>query len=163
MDTTFKTPKGIFNYRAGALILNDTKILMRHAKHHKEQCHTIGGRAKLGETSEQAVLREIFEETGVKAELDRLAVIHESLFYMEGIPHHELAFYWLVQPFDYEKIDYSAIKRDDDDLEIFWLDLTDKEEREKTEIFPPWLSEKVLKLPKGIKHIVTAEKNFKPI
>ena len=39
--------------------------------------YSIGGGAHVGETSEQAVKREVLEETGVEYEIDRLAVIHE--------------------------------------------------------------------------------------
>ena len=34
----------------------------------------------MGETAEDAVVREVFEETGVKYEIDHLAVIHENFF-----------------------------------------------------------------------------------
>ena len=32
----------------------------------------------MGETSEEAVKREVYEETGIAYEIDHLAVIHES-------------------------------------------------------------------------------------
>lgn len=34
----------------------------------------------MGETAEDAVKREVFEETGVAYDINRLAVIHERLF-----------------------------------------------------------------------------------
>lgn len=34
----------------------------------------------MGETAEDAVVREVYEETGVRYEIDRLAVIHENFF-----------------------------------------------------------------------------------
>ena len=36
---------------------------------------SVGGRIKFGETAEEAVVREVFEETGRKMEIDRLGFI----------------------------------------------------------------------------------------
>lgn len=160
MDTTFKTSEGIFTYRVDALILSGTKILMAHDKHYN-QFYTIGGRVQLGETSKQAMLREIFEETGIKADIDRLAFVHEGFFAINGTPHHEIALCYLIKSFDYGKIDYSAIKCDGEQQEILWIDLADKEWRRDKEIYPLWLPEKALNIPKEITHIVTIEDSFK--
>lgn len=42
--------------------------------------YSIGSGVHMGETAEDAVKREVFEETGVAYDIDRLAVIHERLF-----------------------------------------------------------------------------------
>lgn len=162
MDTTFKTPEGVFNYRVGALILNGTKILMAHHKLY-EQYYTIGGRAHFGETSEQAVLREVFEETGVRAEIDQLAFISESFFAIDGTAYHELALYYVIKPFDYGKIDFTSIKCDGERSEILWIDLADREWCRDREIFPLWLAENALKIPKETKHIVLIEEGYKAL
>ena len=39
------------------------------------------GRIKFGETAEEVVVREVFEETGMKMEIDRLGFVHENYFY----------------------------------------------------------------------------------
>lgn len=160
MDITYKTHEGIFNYRVGALILNGTKILMAHDRLY-EQYYTIGGRVHFGETSEQAILREVFEETGIKAEIDRLAFIHESFFAIDGTAYQELALYYLIKPFEYNMIDFSAIKCDGENQEILWIDLADKEWCGDREIFPLWLAEKALNIPNEITHIVTVEEGYK--
>lgn len=160
MDTTFKTEEGVFTYRVGAIILNGTKALMAHDKRH-EQYYTIGGRAHFGESSEQTMLREVFEETGIKAELDRLAVVNENFFNVDGTPFHELAFFYLIKPFDFESIDYSAIRCDGENEEICWIDLADKAWCSDKLIYPLWFAEEILNLPNEVKHIVTVEDNFK--
>lgn len=160
MDTTFKTEKGVFTYRVGAIILNGTKVLLAHNKKH-DQYYTVGGRAHFGESSEQTMIRELFEETGIKAELDRLAVINENFFCIDGVSYHELAFFYLVKPFDFDKIDFSAIKCDGENEELCWVDLGNGEESKL--IYPVWFAEEVLKLPETVKHIITVEEDFKPV
>lgn len=43
-----------------------------------------GGGVHMNETAEDAVIREVFEETGVHYEVVRLAVIHENFFDGDG-------------------------------------------------------------------------------
>lgn len=160
MDTTFKTPQGTFNYRVGALIITGTKLLMVHNKRFNWY-YTVGGRPHFGESSQQALLREIREETGVKAELDRLAFVQENFFNDGGTDFHELAFYWLVKHFPFEEIDFSAERCDGNEAELCLVDLADKEFCADKEIYPIWLSEKALCIPDGITHIVTVEEGLK--
>ena len=65
LDLTFKTEEGKFNYRVGAIIIKDNKILMVKNES-APYYYSVGGRVKLNETSEEAVLRETFEETGIE-------------------------------------------------------------------------------------------------
>ena len=61
MDLTLKTKEGYFNYRVAAVIVNDGKILaQRNTK--TNEYYLPGGRVTFGETSEEALLREIKEE-----------------------------------------------------------------------------------------------------
>ena len=61
MDLTLKTEEGYFNYRVAAVIVNDGKILaQRNTK--TNEYYLPGGRVTFGETSEEALLREIKEE-----------------------------------------------------------------------------------------------------
>lgn len=42
--------------------------------------YSVGGRIKFGETAEEAVIREVLEETSVRVAVDRLGFIHENYF-----------------------------------------------------------------------------------
>lgn len=78
-DLSFKMKQGEFTYRVGAIIIKDKKLLM--AKNEDAPYYySIGGKVKINETSEEAVIREVFEETGVVFEIDRLAFIYERFF-----------------------------------------------------------------------------------
>ena len=73
---------GILNIRAGAIIIKDGKLLM--VGNNRDYLYSVGGRVKFGETAEEAVVREVFEETGVKMEIDRLGFVHENYFYCDA-------------------------------------------------------------------------------
>lgn len=63
MDCTFKTKEGKFNFRVAAIIKNGTKILMANNPSDKSCCYSVGGRVRMNESLEDAVVREVFEET----------------------------------------------------------------------------------------------------
>ncbi|MBO4288741.1 MAG: NUDIX domain-containing protein, partial [Lachnospiraceae bacterium] len=89
---------GILNIRVGAIIQKDGRFLMvRNSR--SGYFYSVGGRIKFGETAEEAVLREVFEETGVRLPIDHLGFVQENYFYGDspsnlGKEIYELAFYF---------------------------------------------------------------------
>ena len=152
-DCTFKTPDGRFNYRVGAIILNKTSLLMAHNRSF-DQYYTVGGRVKLHETSEEAVIREIYEETGVTAEIDRLGFVQENFFKMNNAPYHELSFFYYIKPFDYTMINFDSIKCDGDTEELCWLDINNLPD---SEFYPEFFKTELLNPSTAIKHFITRE------
>ncbi len=95
-NLSFSTPQGCFTYRAAAIIIRGNKLLM--TKHQDHPCYyTVGGRVRINETSNEAVTREVFEETGVKLEIDRLAFVQERFTKISGQQHHEVVFIYLMK------------------------------------------------------------------
>ena len=78
-DMAVKCDDGLINIRVGAVIMQDGKILMV-GNGRSDYLYSVGGRIKFGETAEEAVVREVLEETGVRMEVDRLGFIHENYF-----------------------------------------------------------------------------------
>ena len=152
-DCTFKTPDGRFNYRVGAIILNKTSLLMAYNRSFK-QYYTVGGRVKLHETSEEAVIREIYEETGVKAEIDRLGFVQENFFKIDDVPFHELSFFYYIKPFDYALINFDSIKCDGAAEELRWVDLNDLPDNE---FYPEFFKTELLNPSDTLKHIINKE------
>ena len=70
---------GYINIRVGAIIQKNGKILMA-GNDRVEYLYSVGGRIQFGETAEEAVIREVEEETGVKMEVERLGFVHENYF-----------------------------------------------------------------------------------
>ncbi len=79
-DMTVPVGDGFINVRVGAIIMRDGKFLMV-GNDRADYLYSVGGRIRFGETAEEAVVREVSEETGVLMEPDRLGFIHENYFY----------------------------------------------------------------------------------
>lgn len=91
-----------FRYRAAAIIIENESVLFA-SNQNDYYLYSVGGAVHMGETAHDAVLREVFEETGVHYEIDHLAVIHENFFNesngtLKGLDCHEISFYYLMKP-----------------------------------------------------------------
>lgn len=92
---------GIINLRVGAIIAREGKLLMV-GNEGTDYLYSVGGRIKFGETAEEAVVREVEEETGTRLEIDRLGFVHENYFvgdspYNRGKLIYEIALYFYMK------------------------------------------------------------------
>ncbi len=97
MDITFETEAGRFNYRVCAVLLDRGRILAMHDER-SPYFYLPGGRVRMGERAEDAVLREVREELGIEARIVRPLWLSQS-FFNEDVAHvdyHELCLYFLV-------------------------------------------------------------------
>lgn len=152
-NIAFKINQSYFTYRVAAIITKDNKLLM--AKHEDYPCYyTVGGKVRINETSEEAVIREAYEETGIEFQIDRLCFIQERFFEISGEYHHEIVFYFLMK--ENTNIDlYCKSFTDQGPKEsLHWLP---NEDLDKTYIIPEFLKTKLLDNIIGIEHIVSKE------
>ncbi len=100
-DCGFRKGDKWFRYRAGAIIVEDDCVLFA-GNEVDDYYYSIGGGVHLGESSEDAIKREVFEETGAYYEVDYLAIIHENFFVgsssLKGVDCHEICFYYMMKP-----------------------------------------------------------------
>ena len=78
-DCCFTHEENWFRYRVGAIILEENTVLVA-TNDACDFCYSIGGGVHLDESAEEAVRREVLEETGLPYEIDRLAFVHENFF-----------------------------------------------------------------------------------
>ena len=97
MDITFDTSEGRFNYRVCAILLDGDRLLAMHDER-SPYFYLPGGRVRMGERAEDAVLREVREELGIEARIVRPLWLSQSFFTEDvtGIQYHELCLYFLL-------------------------------------------------------------------
>lgn len=97
MDISFDQGNQKFNYRVCAMILSENRILAMHDER-SPYFYLPGGRVKMGETAEQAVVREIREELGVTMKIARPLWLNQAFFTedVDGVRYHELCIYFLM-------------------------------------------------------------------
>ena len=154
-DCGFTKENKWFRYRAAAIIIEDGCILF--VGNEKENYYySVGGGVHMGETAEDAVIREVFEETGVKYEIDRLAIIHENFFNetkgsLEGLDCHEICFYFLMKPRGTQQLNSNSYTLGVKE-QMYWIPI-DKLEQYKT--YPYFFKEYLTNKQPGIVHIIT--------
>lgn len=97
MDVSFKFENEKFNYRVCAMMISDGKILaMRDER--SPYYYLPGGRVEMGETAEEAVIREVQEEIGITPEIVRPLWLNQAFFTedVDGLNYHELCIYFLM-------------------------------------------------------------------
>ena len=153
VDLTFRTGCGTFNYRVGAVIVHDGKLLLM--KNDEEPYYyTVGGRVRFNETTEEAVLREVKEEIGITLEIDRFLFFQEQFFVGEvtGTHIHELGVYYLMKDSQaLEHLTCHSVTARGVAEELCWIPL---EETGAYYIVPESVAARLRSLPEHPEHII---------
>lgn len=147
-----------FRYRAAAIIIEEGCVLFA-GNELEDYFYSIGGAVHMGETAEEAVKREVFEETGISYEIDHLAVIHENFFNenkgsLKGMDCHEIALYYLMKPRGSKQLNSDSytlgVKEN-----MHWIPISDLD---RYKAFPSFMKDYLQSEHHGIEHIVTDER-----
>lgn len=154
MDCGFTGENGWFRYRAAAIIVENGCVLF--AKNQLENYYySIGGGVHLGEKAEDAVKREVLEETGVAYEVEKLVFIHENFFdgtgTLDGVRCHEIAFYFLMKPRGTQELNSNSYTQGVREY-MHWLPIKNLKDYVA---YPGFFAEKLLNIGDTIEHIVT--------
>lgn len=148
---------GILNIRVGAIIMKDGMILMV-GNDRSDYLYSVGGRIKFGETAEEAVIREVYEETGVMMEIDRLGFVHENYFYGDAPTNmdkqiYEISFFFYMKvPTDFTPTS-NSFTEDESKEYLQWVSLD-----EKIKMYPTFFKTELKNPTDTVKHFVSDER-----
>ena len=153
MDLTFKTGHGRFNYRVGAIIIHNGKyLLMRNTE--APYLYSVGGRVHYGETTEEAVTREVHEETGIELNVERPLFFQEQIFdeVVSGEHVHEIAVYFLMEDSDrLDHLECRSVTERGASEELVWIP---EDELGDHYIVPVSVAKRLSDLPGHMTHVV---------
>ncbi len=151
MDVGYKNSSGNFSLRAAALIIQDNKLLV--AKSQDYDCYyTVGGGVRQNESSDKAILRECFEETGYHYEVDRLFFVQERFFQLKKTNHHEVVFFYLMKDGGFEI--QSGVNTDQQKEQLFWVPI---EELGGINLVPTFLKTALQDISKEMMRVISYE------
>ena len=156
-DMCVSCDDGILNIRVGAIIMKDGKILMV-GNERANYLYSVGGRIKFGETAEEAIVREVFEETGVKMEIDRLGFVHENYFHGDAPSNlgkliYEISFFFYMKvPSDFAPISESFTE-DNSKEHLKWVSLD-----EDIKMYPEFFRTELKNQADTVKHLIKDER-----
>ena len=95
-DITIDLEDWRINCRAAGVIIHNNKILL-HRDINKSYYALVGGRIKFGETSDEAIVREIKEELGKDVEIIEFITVVENLFKLNNRNYQEYLFIYKLE------------------------------------------------------------------
>ncbi|MHC0041273.1 NUDIX hydrolase [Streptococcus anginosus] len=149
-DISYTNGHQRFRYRAAAIIIEEGAICFMSSPS-EDYHYSVGGAVQFGETTEEAVLREVIEETGQQYEIDRLVCFHENFFsnsngVLRGLDCHEICLYYLMKPKG------KQFQGQIEDETVHWIPI---QELENHRVFPTFIPQILKGLDMGIQHIIT--------
>ncbi len=155
-DLTVSVGDGLVTIRVGAIIRKENKILMV-GNSRADYFYSVGGRIQFGESAEEAVVREVYEETGCRMEIERLGFVHENFFLGDAATNlgkqiYEISFFFYMKvPEDFEPV-CDSFTEDGQKEQLRWIAIDGPEQ-----YFPTFFREELKPENSGVKHIVTRE------
>ena len=158
---SFKIGDQRFNHRVAAIALRDGHVLVCRED---DDDYTMlpGGRVELGESSPIALAREMVEELGVEAPIERLLFTEENFFDREGEAFHQIGIYYQVNlPDDFPfVVGKPSLVRFDEGLELnFSWRPTTAEALTAVNLLPIWLREALVTTGESSRHVVVDERS----
>lgn len=132
MDLTIDLEEYRLNIRAAGVIIHDGKVLV-HKNLNNKHYALIGGRVMIGESSEETVKREVFEELGKEVQIRKYLTTIENFFEKENKKYHEILFLYQLEFVNEEDQKIQEVLDNVEGkeyLKYMWLDLNHLEEYE---------------------------------
>ena len=143
-----------FVYRVSALIIRNEKLLAVGNISLPGLYYTIGGAVNIHETSEEAVIREVEEEIGIRLEVERLAFVNEEFFILNGKKIHQMAFCYLMKAEPSLDIAEGSFTDQGEKETLHWLSL---DKLNDYNLVPGFLKSRKLDNITAVEHIISKE------
>lgn len=151
---TFKPARIRFTYRVGGILIHNGHVLCQAAPR-QDFWFLPGGRAELGESATDTLLREMQEELGVPVKIERLLYIIENFFSYSRSSEHEVGLYFLMTapadsylyqtPQSFTHLDEEGTR-----LRFDWLPIA---QLEQLPLYPPCFQKALQTIPEHPVHI----------
>ncbi len=142
--------------RAAGVLIRDHKILVQREKDGTEYA-LPGGHVKIGETLEDALVREMAEETGARVRCVRLLWSEETFWEWNGRQTHTISFYYRMELCDASDLPQTGglvPQKGNDRVELGWMPV---EDLRKAVVYPAFLKDEIDRLNGPIQHFVSKE------
>ena len=153
IDIKINNSFGNFKFRVNGILIHNDKILL--VKIHKNTFYCLpGGHVKLGEDTQNAMIREFKEETGYNVKIGKLISVTENFFICENREKmHELSFYYLLNIENEKDLNYNEYKTIDEDIELKlkWFPM---EKFKNIDFKPKELKEKLINKNTDFEHLI---------
>ena len=160
VDCCFCVGKNWFRYRVGAVIVSDGYVLFAY-NDNSGYYYTVGGGVHVGERSEQAVIREVFEETGERFKIERPLCIVENFFdgdgLLEGYDCHTVEYYYLMSTDSRREYDVGSVTTGGDAEKMCWLPI---DRIDEYDIRPVFIKELLKNIPEHFISYVSDKRNI---
>lgn len=152
MDWLFERDRQICHVRvSGVLLLGDRILLQRCG----DEYALPGGHLQFGETTQETLIREYKEETGLDIACDRLLWTEENFWTWGDKKAHNLGYYYLIHLLDGHEIpDGFHVLRDNGSVSYGWVNIADLG---SLRVYPTFLAEELHRLSGAPRHFIRRE------
>ena len=154
-DISFGFDEYCFGVRTVGVVVRNGKVLVQHERDGNEYA-LPGGTVKLGETTEETLVREYYEETGSDIIIKKLLWTEESIWEYNGKKQHGIAFYYLIDLQDdsiFQRSEFVS-QKDNCNIVLGWMPVNDLE---NIIIYPEFVKEEIHRINEPTKHFISKQ------
>ena len=161
-DCCYSVGNDWFRFRTGAIII-ENGCFLAVINPSSPNYYSVGGGVHMNEKAENCIVREVYQETGVPYEIDRLVVVCENLFDghgggLEGLNCHVIEFYYLMKSRGSKEVHSQSYGWNNEKESLEWIPLEELKNKNLKPDFLRFRIDEILKSD-GVLHIVNDERN----
>ena len=149
-DILFDIDEELFSYRVGGVLIKNNKILLTKGG---DDYSLPGGHVQIGETSQETIIREFEEETGLDVNPINVISTYENFWKWDDRNCHQICIFYRLEMKD---VNQQLIPNPDTkETEFVWVDL---EELKNITLYPLGLTEQILNNGCNNNHYIVKQK-----